>query len=365
MLSQGGNEEQARIITTCLIILTTIALAGALLYTRSVMIPFVLALFVTYMVSPLVDILQLRFRVPRIISISIAMLIIFIVTYTIASLIVYSIQSVLQDQALYQNRLLAMIEQFSEWLNSFDIDIKQEEIFVHIRDWIRNLPVTSWLRYLAGQAMNVITKGGLVLIFAVFLLLGRNPHRIHTGLYAEIDAKVRRYLLTKTAISALTAILVGLVFWLMELDLALVFAVLTFFLNFIPSLGSIVATLLPLPVAFIQYESILPVILILALPGAIQLFIGNFVDPKILGYSLNLHPVAVILSLVFWGLLWGPVGMVLAAPIMAVLRIVLARIETTRPIADLMIGRLPESNDDVNDGEEEATQKSSSDDEGN
>jgi len=363
MLSQGGNEEQARIITTCLIILTTIALAGALLYTRSVMIPFVLALFVTYMVSPLVDILQLRFRVPRIISISIAMLIIFIVTYVIASLIVYSIQSVLQDQTLYQNRLLAMIEQLSEWLNGFDIDIQQEEIFLHIRDWVRNLPVSSWLRYMAGQAMDVITKGGLVLIFAVFLLLGRNPHRMHTGLYAEIDTKVRRYLITKTAISAVTGLLVGTIFWLMDLDLALVFGVLTFFLNFIPSLGSIVATLLPLPVAFIQYDSILPVIMVLALPGAIQLVIGNFVDPKILGYSLNLHPVAVILSLVFWGLLWGPVGMVLAAPIMAVLRIVLARIETTRPIADLMIGRLPETEDGEDNEEERPEKPLSNDDE--
>lgn len=352
-----GNDEQARIITTCLIILTTIALAGALLYTRDVMIPFVLAVFITYMVSPLVDMLQLRLRMPRIISISIAMFIICAVTYIIASLIVYSIQSVLENQDLYQQRLVAMIDQLVEWLDGFDIDIKQEEILLQIQDGIRNLPISWWLRYLAGQAMNVITKGGLVLIFAVFLLLGRNPRRIKTGLYAEIDSKVRKYLLTKMAISATTAIIVGLIFWIMKLDLALVFAVLTFLLNFIPSLGSIIATLLPLPVAFIQYDSVLPVILILALPGAVQLIIGNFLDPKLLGYSLNLHPVVVILSLVFWGLLWGPVGMVLAAPIMAVLRIVLARIETTRPIADVLIGRLPQPYEDNDDTEETEGEK--------
>ncbi len=346
MFSQA-NEEQAKIITGCLIILATVALGAALLYTRAVMIPFVLAVFVTYMTSPLVDILQVRLKMPRIISVTIALLVICAGLYVLGSFFLLSGKSMLDNQDLYQDRLVAMIDKTAKWAASLQFDIKQEEIAEQIKGTVRELPITSWLKSAASQAMNIITKGGLVLVFAVFLLLGRNPHRSRTGLYGEIDEKVRKYLLTKVGLSAVTGILVGLILYGMGLDLALVFGVLTFLLNFIPSLGSIVATFLPLPIAFIQYESVLPVILVLVLPGGVQMFVGSFLDPKILGRSLSLHPVVVILSLVFWGLLWGPAGMILAVPMMAVLRIILGRFETTRPIAGVMIGQLPELKTDA------------------
>lgn len=78
--------------------------------------------------------------------------------------------------------------------------------------------------------------------------------------------------------------------------------------------------------------------LVIVLPGLVQFGIGNVLEPKIMGDSLDLHPVTVLLTLIFWGLLWGPVGMLLATPITAVLRLVLARFETTRPIGDLLAG---------------------------
>ena len=193
----------------------------------------------------------------------------------------------------------------------------------------------------AGTVVGLLTTGGLVAIFVVYLLAGRRPAELRTGFYAEIDAKVQRYIVTKVAVSATTGTLVGLILWLFGLELALVFGVAAFLLNFIPSVGSIVATLLPLPIALIQYESIWPIIGVLALPGAVQITIGNGVEPILLGESLDLHPVVVLLALIFWGMLWGVVGMLLAAPITAILRIVLARIETTRPVAEILAGRLP------------------------
>ncbi len=114
-----------------------------------------------------------------------------------------------------------------------------------------------------------------------------------------------------------------------------------FLLNFIPSIGSVVATLLPLPVALIQFDSGVMIALVVLLPGVVQFTIGNIVEPLIMGEGLDLHPVVILMALVFWGLLWGVVGMLLAAPITAVLRIVFARLRITRPLADLMAGRLP------------------------
>ena len=134
---------------------------------------------------------------------------------------------------------------------------------------------------------------------------------------------------------------------LFGLDLALVFGVMAFLLNFIPSIGSIIATLLPLPLAIVQFESFAMIAGDIAVPGTVQMVIGNGIEPKLMGEGLELHPVTVVLALVFWGLIWGPVGMLLATPITAVLRIVLARSQMTRAVAELLARRLPEESKSV------------------
>jgi AI-2 transport protein TqsA len=193
----------------------------------------------------------------------------------------------------------------------------------------------------AGTATDIITDGGLVVIFLIYLVSGRRPGEQRVGIFAEIHAKVQRYIVTKFIISATTGLLVGIILSLFGLNLALVFGVLAFLLNFIPSIGSVIATLLPIPIAIIQFDSVWVITGIVALPGMVQMVIGNGVEPLVMGESLDLHPVTVILSLIFWGLLWGIMGMFLATPIMAVLRIVLGRFDETRPFAELLAGRLP------------------------
>ncbi|MHC4061710.1 MAG: AI-2E family transporter, partial [Planctomycetota bacterium] len=105
--------------------------------------------------------------------------------------------------------------------------------------------------------------------------------------------------------------------------------------------GSIVSTLLPIPIAVAQFQEPWPVILVVAIPGVLQITIGNVVEPKLMGKELNLHPVTVLLALSFWGLLWGIVGMCLAAPMTAVLRIILMQFDTFKPLAGLLAGELP------------------------
>ena len=139
----------------------------------------------------------------------------------------------------------------------------------------------------------------------------------------------------------------GTLLGLLGLDLAFVFGVMAFFLNFIPNVGSLIAVMLPIPLAIVQFDSWVQVLLVLALPGSVQITIGNFVEPKIMGEGLALHPVSILIALVFWGLIWGAVGMFLAAPITAVLAIVLGRFETTRPIANLLAGKLPDAAPDA------------------
>jgi AI-2 transport protein TqsA len=226
-----------------------------------------------------------------------------------------------------------------EVLDNRGIEIGQDALL----EIARQLPMGRVLQTTAGTAFSLVTNGFLVLIFVIFLLLGRRREMIKSAVFREIDAGIRRYLVLKFAISAATATLVGIILASFGLELALVFSVLTFFLNFIPSVGSIVAVLLPLPIALVQFETTWPVIGVLVLPGIVQVVIGNGLDPKLMGRGLDLSPVTIVLALVFWGLLWGVVGMLLAAPMTAILRIVLAQFATTKPVSELLAGRLPEA----------------------
>lgn len=321
--------------TVSLMVLAAVAVAGALWYTRPVMVPFVLSIFISYLVSPIVDFLRVRWKVPRIGAVALALFVVTVLLGLLALLITTSTKGLIDNIELYRERIIELAERAFAILDRFDIDLGQRDLI----QTIRQLPLVSWAGRAAGTALGLVTNATLVLIFVIYLLMGRHPNQLRTGLYAEIDTKVRSYIVIKFVVSATTGLLVGIILAVMGLDLALVFGMMAFLLNFIPSVGSIVATLLPLPVALIQFDNPLMIAGVILLPGAVQVTIGNFIEPMVMGEGLDLHPVTIIMGLIFWGLLWGVVGMLLAAPIMAVLRIVFARVEITRPVAELLAGR--------------------------
>ena len=111
-------------------------------------------------------------------------------------------------------------------------------------------------------------------------------------------------------------------------------------MSFIPVFGAVIAVVLPIPVAFIQYTSATPIIIIILIPAIAKMIIGDFIEPKLIGSALKLHPVTIILSLIFWGILWGVVGVFLAAPITAIIKISFEKFETTLPFARLLEGNI-------------------------
>lgn len=335
------SEEQSWVMTASLMVLAAVAAAGALLYTRKVMIPFVLAVFLSYLVSPLVDTMQIRLKLHRGIAVFITLLVVVALIALLVLLITTSARELAQSADIYQARLTSLAQGGLSILDRFDIDLGQRNLLENIR----KLPFLSMIQRTAGTVVDLASTSLLVFIFVIYLLAGRHPNRIRRGIYAEVDTKIRRYILIKFTVSAITGILVGSALSLFGLDLALVFGVMAFLLNFIPSVGSVISTLLPLPLALVQFESLWMVAAVVIVPGLIQIVIGNGIEPKIMGEGLDLHPVTILLGLVFWGLLWGVVGMLLAAPIMAVVRLVLSRFETTRAVGELLAGRLPEGAD--------------------
>jgi AI-2 transport protein TqsA len=343
MRNPNLRNEQAGLAVGSLMIVATVALAFALVYTRDVMVPFVLAIFVTVVVSPVFDFQVTRWRVPRWIAVLTTLLLVLAMLSLLGYLLIVAIQMMVRAAGGYVHQVADLTDRLFDQLNAHLSEINEHHIPV---DQAR---ITSELESLlpgiitrtAGTATTLISRGFLIVIFVVFLLIGRNTRQPRTGIYAEIASTIRNYITTMTAIAAVTALLVGTVLWALGLQMAWLFALLVFLLNFIPNVGSIVATLLPIPVAVAQFQDPWMVLAVVAIPGAIHLTIGNLIAPRLMGRGVELHPVTVLLALAFWGLLWGIVGMVLAVPIVGVVRIVLSRYGTTRPLAELLSGRLP------------------------
>jgi AI-2 transport protein TqsA len=169
--------------------------------------------------------------------------------------------------------------------------------------------------------------------------LAFGPENPLLGALEAIGRDVRAYVVAKTIISALTSLAVGILLWACEVDFALFWAVVAFPLNFIPTVGAIVASLPPMLLATVDPEmsawgAVGVALGLLAING----IIGSVLDPRYVGHTVKLSPLVVLLSMLLWGTLWGPLGMILAVPIMVSVKLVCARIPALEPVATLMTG---------------------------
>jgi len=408
---QHDRQEQTWLTTASLVILAAVALATALIYTRAVMVPFVVALFIVALVSPVEDFQVKWLRLPRLIAIPVTLLVViaviaavFLVIAQATTIIVSTAGEYSASFAYMADKILEPIEYLyreeeqppaatpagaapnvpppaprepeplvlfpivrdaegeaaigvlpqsealaddpnaimdpngvvSGGLASKALRINTKQIVRDMRNYIFNIVTNTF-----GTILGLIRSMFFVIIFVIFLLLGRNPHAQHSHVYLDVVQKIRRYIGIKTFASAVTGVLVWTILRLVGLKLAVAFGILAFLLNFIPSIGSIIATLLPIPIAVVQFQS-MPwyIAFVVVVPGLVQNLIGNFIEPKLQGEGLNLHPVTVILALAFWGLIWGIVGMFLAAPITAAVRVFLMQFDTLKPIGKLLAGDL-------------------------
>ena len=338
------SEREGRIQTICLLILSTIGVALALYWLRPVMVPFVLALFAAFGLAPLVDFPVRRFGVPRWIAITGTLLLGLIVFGLLGALLSATVTQLADNADVYQARLRELVERMAGGLPLERFGLESEAV----TQSLTRIPTSTIGNLLLGTTnalVNALSQSLLVAIFTIYLLLGRAIQRGDpTDTWADAERRVQRYLLTKVVLSALTGVLVGVILGLLSVDLAMVFGLFAFLLNFIPSIGSVIATLLPLPVVIISPEiSPLQAVLAILVPGVLQFAIGNVAEPKVMGDAMDLHPVTILLALIFWGMLWGIPGMLLATPITAVLKILMSKLEHTAALSDLLAGRLGSS----------------------
>jgi AI-2 transport protein TqsA len=323
--------------TASLLVIATILVAVALANTRSMMIPFVFALFLSYFVSPWVALLKHKARFPHSLAVICSILAFLCICAFFILVLRGSVLKMIASFYLYEEKLAQVGQDIVSFFARFDIKLDHSSLMERLRD----MPVITYLQSAAELTIGFVADFLLVLVFLIFLVSGSDSGEKKSGLAGEIDLKVRAYIVTKILSNLLAAVCLWIIYVAMGLDLAFMFAMLSFILCFIPTLGSIIAVALPLPIAYLQYEKNWPIWAIVIGSVLVQIVIGNFLEPKFLGRGLDLHPVTILLSLMFWGLIWGVAGMFLAVPITAVLKIVLEKHPITHGFSEMLAGRSP------------------------
>ncbi|MBF9018070.1 MULTISPECIES: AI-2E family transporter [unclassified Oceanispirochaeta] len=329
-----------RMNTVLLGILTLIALGAVLHVMQLVFLPLVIAVLLSFILTPLVT--HFNKKISRTLAVLLVIIILIVVLYVIGWFFYTSITSFISVIGYYQDRFSIIINELVLRYNLPDDILELMEISGSLRTGVYNISI-SFVNF-AGQLI-------IVLFFVVFMLL-ENPLSerkmkmafpklsVQTRLSAiikKITSQIARYLTVKLGISAATGALVALCLYFIGLDFYLMWGFLAILFNFIPNIGSTVIMIATILMSFIQfYPEWNPILATLITMPLIQMIFGNFLDPKLQGNQLDLSPVIILVSLVFWGWIWGIPGMFLAVPLAEAIKIICANIETLEPVSILM-----------------------------
>ena len=345
--SKSFSGTRITVVASWLLLLVLLAV---ILQTLSFLfIPLCFAILACYAMGIPMDQMK-RFKLPKFIRIMIIIAFVMAMIFMLGKLVSVNIK-------LFQTKLPVYEAQFWEYagniLAHFDISPEQgKEMFDAFLDNFKQKRLSSLggiVQTVSGSFFSFMGNLMWVLLFMIFILsereaftkrlvnrLGQDRSAPILDSMDNINTAIQQYLGLKTLTSLLTGVLVTVILWLFGVNFALLWGTLVFILNFIPTIGSIVATVPPIAITLFQYGSISKTLLVALLLVAIQVAVGNILEPRLMGRGLNLSPLVVLLSLVFWGWVWGIPGMLLAVPLTAALRIAMEQIDSTRTAAALI-----------------------------
>ncbi len=334
-------ERERKLQTICLLIITTCLLGAVAYWMSTVLIPFVLALFIFQLLDPMVLWLTVRCRLPHALSVTVTLILTILVLLGLSSLFTSSIGQLLGSSDEYVKQLMKIGNDLG---TRFPLLGERFRVLTQGQFEQFSEGIGSFIAALTNSIIYVLSQSTVVILFLMFLLFGSRSHQTPLpGVLEDINQKVKKYIQVKTALSLANGLLAGVVLYLLGIELAMVFGLMTVVLNFIPNVGSIIATVLPIPIILVSPDvSRSEAVLALVLPGIIHFFVGNVLEPQLLGDTMDLSPVVVLLSLTVWTALWGGIGALLAVPITAVIQILCEKLDFTRPISEVLRGNFLE-----------------------
>ncbi|MEX2516605.1 MAG: AI-2E family transporter [Gammaproteobacteria bacterium] len=310
---------------------------------KPILLPFVIALFIWYLINALATIIgrvQIHGQqLPVWLRFSLSILSLLLVLWFVLDLIIANIGQVSQAAPTYEQNLRQLALRASAWLGIEELP--------SIRAMLEGVNLSNMLRQLLTAVTGIMGSTGTVLIYVAFLLLEQssfnkkiaalfpNPEReqfVHRILQ-RIASEVQTYVWLKTIGSLLTAVLSYLVMKVIGVDFAEFWALLIFALNYIPYIGALLGVVFPALIALVQFETLTPFVITVAVLTGIQFAIGNVLEPRMMGKGLNISPLIMLIALAVWGSIWGIAGMFLAVPMMVIVMIICSNFEASRPVA--------------------------------
>lgn len=342
-MSQNSSWQRVAAVSTTLI--AVVAIGIVLMHLRGIIIPFVLAGFLSILFKPVVETLRNK-GVPRVIGLIIVLAINALGIWLFYLIAAAGAESFSERSAYYAEKLNLIVRDLGNFVNPL---IGKHPSALNWEDIISVKQITTIATQQVAGILTVVSDGFMVLLYLLFMLLGGNslPSKIRSAfagkdeetlvmILSELHTKIRKYLQVKTAFNILNGIATWIVLLAFGVDFAALLGLISFALHYIPNIGSILSTILPVLLYTVQTGEPTSVVLLLVVLTVVQNIIGNVLEPKVMGVRLKLSPVVVLFSLIFWGWMWGVVGMILSIPIAAVLKVILESFPNTRPLGILM-----------------------------
>ncbi len=313
---------------------------------RNILIPIAIAVMAWYLINAIargIRRISIRgVRPPRWAALTLTGLAVIAAVMSLAEMVSGNFSAVVDAIPTYQANLQRLI---GEVAARFGL-----EETPNLTDLLDRIDFRAVVSSIAATLTEIAGEAGLILIYVLFLFVeqgsfGRKmkalfPNREREervrSILSQMTREIQNYLWIKTFTSALTASLGYVVLAAVGVDFAGFWAVIIFLLNYIPTIGSLLGIIFPALLALVQFDTFVPFLIVTPSLAVIQVFIGNFLEPMLMGSSLNVSPFATLVSLAVWGSIWGIPGMFLCVPITVITMIVFAYFPRTRPIAVML-----------------------------
>ncbi len=337
---KGSNVTRFLVTTACFVII----IAG-MRFASSILVPFLLSLFIAKICTPFLFWMQKK-RTPKVLAI----VVIFVAIIGIGWLLLIFVSSSLNgfSKALpaYQKGLAAKTASLVSWLQGHGVEISSQLVI----DYFNPQKAMNMVAVTLNGLRAVLTNFLLIMLTVLFILLEASgfPQKLRAALHdpdeslariSKITESVNRYLLMKTMFSLLTGILIWIWLLILGVDFPLLWGLLAFLLNFVPTIGSLLAAIPAVLLALIQLGGSSALFTCLGYL-VVNVSIGSIMEPRLMGHGLGLSTLVVFLSLIFWGWVLGPVGMLLSIPLTMTVKIALESDEESRWLG-IMLGSGP------------------------
>jgi len=336
-------EIKSPVLKSFLIMASVVVILAGIKAATIVLVPLLLSIFIAIAVSPLINRAS-QYKIPRWLSVTFVILSILVIGFMLAGLITQSMGEFRTNLPTYKAQLSGEFEWLVSKLAIININIDRNLLVSYLDPGMAMSMATNFITGMGVALSNVF----LILLTVIFMLFEAEtmPRRVHVA-FSDPDMNlphidrflqsVNQYLVIKMVVSLGTGICIGSWLYFLGVDHFMLWAVLSFMLNFIPNIGSIIAAIPAVLMAFVEFGFVKA-----GLAGlgfiVVNTVMGNMIEPRFMGKGLGLSTLVVFLSLIFWGWLLGTVGMLLSVPLTMVVKIALESRDSTKWLAILLSG---------------------------